>query len=1377
MANLNQNVNLFGGANVKAPVHGDSSRRHPAVDAKVKQLNAVGLLLVLAAVAFLLLFAVEPARAAYTGEIKMTPKLFTVGGDLEITVTDKDLDTNSNLKETVTVEVKHELTSEREKVTLEETEVDSGEFKGKLKTKREYSSGTSNDGIMYVVHDDVLEVTYTDALTFDNLTNVGMKATAKATENEITPGVTGIIEMESEFTAGGDLDITVTDKDLDTNSSSKESFKIKVVNIDTDELERVTLEETEIDSGKFKGTLQTTYSTGRGGDKNGSMNVQYGATLEVTYIDALTSESTTDVERKATAIARADVVGKIEMRPDPFIVGDTVNPLTIRVTDANFNTDGTAKDTVWVDVKNENTDGTEELELTETEISSGIFEAPLATNLGDVPDTSTSDRKMNANHGHVLTASYDSGGETDIFTTAKALVGVIGKVDMTPDPFVTGKLLTITVTDKDLDTDDTLAETFSEVVVKNNESNEFEYVTLEETGPATGEFKGTLQTNHSGDTGDDEDDIMNVQFGDTLKVTYIDAVTDGDDRNVERTATAKAEGGVTGTIDTKPKPFFKVGGDLIITVTDLDLVGSQTVDVTVTNETETETETVTLDVADAVTGKFEGALETTPGSDAGTNEDGKMNVNYGDVLTVTYIDAINSSLKVNSETTATATAEDRTPGVTGKIELTPNSPNLLIVETTLTIKVTDADIAGSGEVVVEVTTNRYKDDEREEVTLTEDDNNPGVFVGTIDTTSGDAFDTNPGDGKMNVKPGDRVTVTYKDSQDDDGNLADVRAAVKVGGGTTGELRFGPPLFTIGDIVNPLIITVKDKDLIGSQTVEVEVTTSNTTHGGSETVVLTESSSIPGTFEGQLNTKLGDAFDGETGNGSMNVEPGDVLTVTYEDQQNNGGALQPIKATAEAQGGVNGEIVMTPDPFTIGESLIITVTDADLDTDDGTPQTVSVEVTTDEHGESEAVTLTETGNDTGVFEGMLMTTYGTGAGTDNDGTMNVNVDDMLTATYADQLTSGGETEDFTATATAQIDEQYVSDRTSRIIHNYMVRRGDVITAGRPDLSDRLDEPLTASYGLTADMTDSKSTFKFNYGLSLRDLAQYGMAGPDGAAPAGGGGGDAAIASSRFDMWTTGSYSWSRDDTAESESLLGFLGADYRVTENLLIGLLGQFDWTKETNDTDKYEVSGYGWMAGPYVVARAPGQNLIFDARLAMGASYNDITPFTEQTARYQGPIYTDDFDTTRWLASAQVTGRYETGRMTVLPHLGVIYFEETQDAYTDSNGIEFSSQTISLGRMTFGPKITGEMESDSGWKLSPHVSLTGIWDFAGDETVNLTTGIGTGDEELRARVEAGVDVNYCGPGGPTFAASGFYDGIGRDSYEAYGGKLRLNVPF
>ena len=67
------------------------------------------------------------------------------------------------------------------------------------------------------------------------------------------------------------------------------------------------------------------------------------------------------------------------------------------------------------------------------------------------------------------------------------------------------------------------------------------------------------------------------------------------------------------------------------------------------------------------------------------------------------------------------------------------------------------------------------------------------------------------------------------------------------------------------------------------------------------------------------------------------------------------------------------------------------------------------------GESERVSLTETGDATGIFFATLSTAPGATAGTDDDGTLSVKAGDTVMVSYLDALTTSGGPATVTATA--------------------------------------------------------------------------------------------------------------------------------------------------------------------------------------------------------------------------------------------------------------------------------------------------------------------------------------------------------------------------
>ncbi len=383
----------------------------------------------------------------------------------------------------------------------------------------------------------------------------------------------------------------------------------------------------------------------------------------------------------------------------------------------------------------------------------------------------------------------------------------------------------------------------------------------------------------------------------------------------------------------------------------------------------------------------------------------------------------------------------------------------------------------------------------------------------------------------------------------------------------------------------------------------------------------------------------------------------------------------------------------------------------------------------------------------------------------------------------------------------IDENYVRQRTQRIISNFMTRRGDAIVSNQPDLTERLNQAGPGGSGAGASFTGegSYANNRMAFATSLRQMlaankvnkdqriaglqagSRAGLGagledGPKDALKIGQqGGGMQSLgfrnlsandgAPAGFDLWIRGRWARYENDTNQGDLGLLFIGADYKFNSNFVLGVVAQFDWTDEVDDTDDFKINGRGWMVGPYLVAQLH-QNLIFDANFSWGQSDNEVSPFN---------TYTDSFDGTRWLASAKFTGSFTFGNLHVAPHIGVLYFQERQEAYVDSLSIDIPEQTVKLGRLSFGPKVSTTFQRKDGTSISPYLGIKGLWDFERSAIVDLTTGLASeSTDDLRARVDAGITIRL--PDGLTLNGEGFYDGLGTQDYKSYGGSIRINIP-
>ena len=349
------------------------------------------------------------------------------------------------------------------------------------------------------------------------------------------------------------------------------------------------------------------------------------------------------------------------------------------------------------------------------------------------------------------------------------------------------------------------------------------------------------------------------------------------------------------------------------------------------------------------------------------------------------------------------------------------------------------------------------------------------------------------------------------------------------------------------------------------------------------------------------------------------------------------------------------------------------------------------------------------------------------------------------------------------------------KTVETINRFLFRRADLLLSSEPDMGRRIDR-LTRGFGnasalrfATGDLM-SFSPFDFdpmslnsdtvNVSGSLLTMRQAGAS----LALAHGATRDTAYVSNyRWDAWFEAQYK--KFDDSEGEGRFGviYFGADYLVTENVLVGLMTSIDMITEESSANNTTVTGGGWMAGPYMTARL-SPNLYFDARIAAGTSSNKISPFN---------TYTDSFDTSRWMAQMSLTGDYRKGPWSIRPNASLAYFQETQDGYVDSLGVAIPSQTIALGQARFGPTIAGNFVTADGLSYRPYFTLEAIYNMGTTMGVTLADDTPNSDG-WRGRFQTGV--SFALEDGASLSLGASYDGLFRDDYEALGFSFKFEIP-
>ncbi|MGJ3230774.1 MAG: Calx-beta domain-containing protein [Oceanicaulis sp.] len=351
-----------------------------------------------------------------------------------------------------------------------------------------------------------------------------------------------------------------------------------------------------------------------------------------------------------------------------------------------------------------------------------------------------------------------------------------------------------------------------------------------------------------------------------------------------------------------------------------------------------------------------------------------------------------------------------------------------------------------------------------------------------------------------------------------------------------------------------------------------------------------------------------------------------------------------------------------------------------------------------------------------------------------------------------------------------DEAYVQRITTTAIRDFMAQRADQLLTQSPRIGERLRRGRAqAGAGFSADFTEGR--FDTTFAASLASMREMGRAGDPFAeetAPAYAGF-DLSNASAPgvLDVWIQASYTGVEDDRAGLASSnrfgLVYLGADLMISEDLLAGVLVQYDDMETETGPLRSRVDGEGWMAGPYMAMRL-GEHLYFDARGAWGRSENTINPLG---------LYTDAFDTERWLLEANLAGDVFRGGWRITPEAGLAWFSEDSEAYIDSLGIPIEGQSVTLGRVRFGPEIAYRFEHGREAYVEPYVVFQTIYNFDQAEVLNAA-GVLEGLSEFRADARLGLNAAF--DNGARLTGELSVNGLGEGDLEATGAMIRLRTP-
>ena len=558
--------------------------------------------------------------------------------------------------------------------------------------------------------------------------------------------------------------------------------------------------------------------------------------------------------------------------------------------------------------------------------------------------------------------------------------------------------------------------------------------------------------------GETESQTLFVRGEETVSLKYIDPYYSSTQRDQTVNTTVKVNTGSTGTIaittkSGEPIESFELGETLYIQVEDPDLLKAISKP---TNEGESadrelnastlpdmeitvrcivpemqEVEPVKLTYQTAQ-GRYVGSV-VTGYNEVPTPNNGRLEALGAQRVAAIYLDEI----QITGETDVPVNAQAGTAiGDTGRIELGPIDRLLLLdnqkffkAGSTLNVLLRDIDLNRDEDQreTIHVLLNGDQLKDQYQLTLKEAHDVSGQFTGTFGTLY--ATSANPSNDVLEVTGKEVVTVSYVDALAGSGNTqVTLTDTAQVSAGQNGVLDIlkanyvtNLENFNAGD---RLYFRLHDTDITDEF---VEITLVGETLKDRETVQLFQSMEegtriypVEGTFFGLIQTAYGPQR--QENDGILQVQGTEQVQAIYIDElQSTGETNVAFYDTCEANVGITGKLKvynkknfdyvlaqnLEVSSFRAGDTLILEIQDADLDSTEVIAQLLETDFTEDTDRDSTSVTLTKTEDSVDIFRGEIRTSYGNNPIPD-DNILQVQGEGVVICTYTDALQNTGAT---------------------------------------------------------------------------------------------------------------------------------------------------------------------------------------------------------------------------------------------------------------------------------------------------------------------------------------------------------------------------------
>lgn len=215
--------------------------------------------------------------------------------------------------------------------------------------------------------------------------------------------------------------------------------------------------------------------------------------------------------------------------------------------------------------------------------------------------------------------------------------------------------------------------------------------------------------------------------------------------------------------------------------------------------------------------------------------------------------------------------------------------------------------------------------------------------------------------------------------------------------------------------------------------------------------------------------------------------------------------------------------------------------------------------------------------------------------------------------------------------------------------------------------------------------------------------------------------------KWNIWVDGKYSW-LDDTSAFTNLDGSLvnavmGADYKVTDHLVLGLMGTF----ETSDLKGIVPIGQktdGWGGGAYL-GYSLTDNLVFSANVVGTALDTAVINFG-----------TTNYDSARLQTSEALTGYWYSGTWRFSPSVTFAWSKEWQDAFGGTN-----AQTIETAIISPAVQIGDTIAIKDTTTVEPWIGAEVDWE-ARNRVVDKGLGTILNDPNTDLRLQTGLNFAF-----------------------------------